>query len=161
MAGLDPQGIGLIRDDGGEIGADDLELVVVETDGVGGLGGADHHVSRETWHSSNATFLPVDDAEEMLLSRLDSPLRTLTLGAIRRLVLTVEQVVGGRWQRPAHSSDIVSDLEDGLIESLVNHHGAHVKIVILGCRTVNDDGASNTTAILSHGVRVIPAGSVR
>lgn len=105
-------------------------------------------------------LLPVDDAEEMLLALLDSPLGTLTLGSIRRLVLAVEQVVGGGRQGSSDTGNVVSQLEDGLIERLINHDGTHVEVVVGSSRAMNDDGASATGTILGQRVRVVPTCAV-
>jgi len=105
-------------------------------------------------------FLPVDDTEQVLLALLHNPTCAFTSASIRRLVLSIEHVVGGWGQGSSDSGNVIGHLEDSLAESLVNHDGAHIIIVVCCGRSVDDDGASDTTSILSQGVRVIPTSSI-
>ena len=57
-------------------------------------------------------------------------------------------------KRTLKTGDVPRHLEDGLGEVLVGHDCTHVIIVVGSGR--DDDGASNTTAILGQGVRVVP-----
>lgn len=96
----------------------------------------------------------------MLLALLDNPLLALPCRAVWRLVLTVEQVVGRRWEGSSDPGNVVSHLEDGLAKALIDHDGTQVEVIVRSSRPMNNDGSSNTTAILSQGVRVIPSGAV-
>jgi hypothetical protein len=91
LARLDPEGIGLIWDNGSEIGADDLDLVAIKSDGVGTLGGTEISLAKSI--RTRIEGLPVDDAEQVLLALLDNPSAGFTCGSIWRGVLSVEEVV--------------------------------------------------------------------
>lgn len=97
----------------------------------------------------------------MLLALLDGPLGTLTLGSVWRFVLAVEQVVGRRRQRSSDTGNVVSHLEDSLVESFVDHDRTHVQVVVGSGRAVDDDGASATGTVLRESVGVVPTSAVR
>lgn len=140
---VDVQSRGSVWNNRSVISANDSHLMVIEVNHVRSLGRA------------------VDDAEEMLLARFDSPGGGFTRVAINCLVLAVEHVVNSCRERASETGNVPCHLEDSLGENLVDHDGTHVIVVVSSGRSVNDNRSSNTTTVLRQGVRVVPTGSIR
>lgn len=137
------QPFGFVWSNGNEIGSNDGHLVVIKVKGVHILDGS------------------VDESESMLLAGLELPESVLASACtvLRSNVVTVEKVVGG-WGS-TKVSNTVSLLESGDAKRIVNHDRTHVQVIVRCGRTVDDDWATNTLAVLSEKMAVIPSGTIR
>ena len=105
----------------------------------------------------------VDDAEQMLLARLNGPQSVFALAEIWEGVGAVEHVVPGTSGTGVSNTCVLGGSADSsavVSKEIVDHDSAHVDIVVGSCRAVDDHGTTDTITKLGGYVRVVPASSV-
>jgi len=142
--------------DGNEICSNDLQGVTIDVKRP--------HVLRGS----------VDEAEKMLLARLNLPQSVLARRQIRFGVDTVEKVVGratwtcmgddfvclscgGVEARRSVSARSLSSLE---YVQISDHDRPHVNVVVVGSRSMDDNRATDTIAVLGEPVAMVPRSTI-
>lgn len=119
---------------------------------------------------------PVDDAEQVLSAGFDSPRERCTTWscAIGILILAVEQGIEGTTRSNVsdtggHRSDgdgetvKVSEwpiIGDRKCSRVVNHHRAHIIVVIGSSRSMDDNWSADAITVLGEGMAVVPGSAI-
>lgn len=121
----------VVRDDGGEVHGYDCHVVAVEADLVG------------------VAYRRVDESHLVAFAFLDCVVPILA-AALSVDVGAVDQDVVGDWlTSDLTSGKTVHDLISRLVEPVINRHDPEVLVIVVACRTINDDRAPCTIAILA------------
>jgi len=142
--------VGGVGNNGDEIVGNDSELMSIDRELLYTLSGG------------------VDEAEEMLLARLELELGETSVGSAgsggvgaRVVILALDQVVVGEWWRVGACVHglVDEDLVVGVIP-IAEDDRTHVNVVRLSLRTVDNNGTKSTTRVLSRVMGVVPGGAV-